>query len=94
MYGKTEESIAFLTKALEAGCRYPEVYLVLTRNLEDRPDQLKTIRRKFGKHFGDIGVDMEVDMPAWIDALSMQNYELMEQVVGETKKSPLHPSRR
>jgi len=86
MYGKTEESIAFLTKALEAGCRYPEVYLVLTRNLEDRPDQLKTIRRKFGKHFGDIGVDMEVDMPAWIDALSMQNYELMEQVVGDQKK--------
>jgi tetratricopeptide (TPR) repeat protein len=86
MYDKTEESIRLLTKALEAGCRYPETYLVLTRNLEDRPDQLKTIRRKFGKHFGDIGVETEVDMPTWIEALSFQNYELMEQVVKDQKK--------
>lgn len=86
MYSKTEESISLLTQALEAGCRYPEVYLVLTRELEDRPDQLKTIRRKFGKHFGDIGVDTEVDMPAWIEALSLQNYELMEPIVREQKK--------
>lgn len=86
MYDKTEEAIALLTRALEAGCRYPEVYLALTRELEDRPDQLKPIRRKFGKHFGDIGVETEVDMPAWIDALSMQNYELMEQMVRAQNK--------
>jgi hypothetical protein len=86
MYDKTEEAIALLTKALEAGCRYPEVYLALTRNLQDRPEQLKTIRRKYGKHFGDIGVETEVDMPTWIEALSFQNYELMEQVVEDQNK--------
>ena len=86
MHSRTEEAIALLTQALESGCRYPEVYLVLTRELQDRPDQLKTIRRKFGKHFGDLGVEMEVDMPTWIEALSLQDYELMEQVVREQKK--------
>jgi hypothetical protein len=86
MYGKTEDAISLLTQALESGCRYPEIYLVLTRELKDSPEQLKTIRRKFGKHFGDIGLDTEVDMPAWIDALSLQNYELMEQVVRAQKK--------
>lgn len=86
MHSKSKDAIALLTQALEAGCRYPEVYLVLTRELEDHPDQLKAIRRKFGKHFGDIGVETEVDMPAWIEALSFQNYEFIEQVVQDQKK--------
>ncbi|MGB3291919.1 MAG: tetratricopeptide repeat protein [Phormidesmis sp.] len=79
--GREEAAIPLLTQALETGCQYREVYRVLLGLLEGDTDAVKTIRRKFGKHFGDIGVDAEVDIPDWVEALTFQNYEVMAQFV-------------
>ncbi|MEO0458265.1 MAG: tetratricopeptide repeat protein [Cyanobacteria bacterium P01_A01_bin.114] len=87
--GQEKAAIPLLTQALEAGCRFPEVYSVLLDALEGDAEAVKTIRRKFGKHFGDISVDTEVEIPLWTEALTFQNYKVMEQFVsGKQKLSP------
>lgn len=84
--GQEQAAIPLLTQALETGCRYREVYRVLLDLLEEDTDALKAIRRKFGKHFGDIGVDTEVDIPDWLEALTFQNYAVMAQFVHDKAK--------
>lgn len=81
-------AIPLLTRALEGGCRFEEVYQILLEALEIEGDgeTAKTIRRKFGKHFGDTGVDTEVEIPVWVEALTFQNYAVMEEYVSEAKK--------
>ncbi|WP_017301930.1 tetratricopeptide repeat protein [Nodosilinea nodulosa] len=86
-----QAAIPLLTQALEAGCRFEEVYLALAECLQADKEALKSVRRKFGKHFGDTGVDTEVEIPAWVEALSFQYYEVMENFVNnhETPTPPL-----
>ncbi len=85
---RPKEAVPLLMQALEAGCQFPEVYRTLLE-LEDDSDTVKAIRRKFGKHFGDVGVDAEVEIPAWVEALTFQNYVMMAQFVrDQTKPSP------
>ena len=88
---KSSEAIPLLTQALEAGCQFEEVYMALTECLEKDKEALKAARRKFGKRFGDLNVDTEVEMPDWVEALSFQYYEVMEQFVfnSETLSPPL-----
>jgi len=87
--GDIETAIPRLTQALEAGCRYPEVYRALLADLEGDAEAAKATRRKFGQHFGDIAVETEVDMPVWVEALTYQNYGAMEQLVNsQTKPAP------
>ncbi|TVP65678.1 MAG: hypothetical protein EA342_14015 [Leptolyngbya sp. LCM1.Bin17] len=90
--GKLQEAIERLTQALEGGCQFAEVYQVLLEGLKRKGDKdaIKTVRRKFGKTFGDVGVETEVDMPEWIEALSFQNYELLEDYV-EQQPQPTPP---
>ncbi len=85
---KYQEAIPLLTQALEAGCRFDEVYLALVECLEHDKEALKSVRRKYGKPFGDLGVDTEVDMPAWVEALSFQYYGVMEEFVNNRKTPP------
>ncbi len=82
MNGHHREAIPLLTKALEVGCRHDEVYIALLESLESfgEDDARKEIRRRFGKHFGDLSVDLEIDTPAWIDALSSRKYRVFEQL--------------
>ena len=99
MEGHPQQAIPLLTKALEAGCRHEEVYIALLKCLESLgEDQTrKDIRRRFGKHFGDISVDLEIDTPAWVDALSSRKYGLFEQLAlagaGDAKDSALQACR-
>ena len=88
--GKIQAAIPLLTQALEAGCRFEKVYLALTECLEEDKEALKSVRRRFGKHFGDTSVDTEVDIPAWIEALSFQYYGVMEGFVNN-HKTPTPP---
>ena len=81
-----ETAIPLLTQALETGCRFSEVYELLLDCLEDDAEAYKAIRRKFGKHFGDAGVDTEVDIPAWVEVLTFQNYGVMEEFVDDRQK--------
>lgn len=83
-----QAAVPLLTQALEAGCQFREVYSTLLELLADEPDAVKSIRRKFGKHFGDVGVDTEVEIPAWVEALTFQNYSVMEQFIGDQRETP------
>ena len=80
--GKEKEGIALLTQALEAGCQFEEVYGTLIE-IEEDPETVKALRRKFGKRFNDTSVDTEVEVPVWIEALTFQNYEVMADFIRE-----------
>jgi tetratricopeptide (TPR) repeat protein len=89
--GDREQSILLLTKALEGGCTYSGVYEGLLQALERQGDDsaLKDARRRFGKAFGDVGVDSEVSIEPWIEALSTQDYWTFEELVTDsTVKDP------
>lgn len=85
------EAISLITQAIEGGCRYEEAYRFLLLSFEELGDkQAHTeTRRRFGKHFGDISIETEVEILPWIDALSTLNYPLFSRLVqGEDKKDP------
>lgn len=81
--GHHQQAIPLLQKALEKGCCDEIVYSFLIECLEDQGDQkrIKETRRRFGKQFGDLSGDLEIDIPAWIDAFSTQTYSLFKQLV-------------
>ncbi|MEH2073188.1 MAG: tetratricopeptide repeat protein [Nostoc sp.] len=85
------EAISLLTQALEGGCRYGEVYGILLQCWEEVGDKLarNEARRKFGKHFGDLSIETEVETVPWIDALSTLSYPLFSRLVQTAdKKDP------
>ncbi len=86
--GNVQNAIPLLTQALELGCKFNEVYLRLVDCLEREEDSeaLKSIRRKFGKSFGDQDVDAEVNIPLWVEALGFRNYDMLDDFVMEQKK--------
>lgn len=83
--GNYQEATTLLSQALEGGCRYPEVYAGLLQSWEELEDKrsLNEARRRFGKHFGDVSVELEVEVLPWIEALSTQSYPLFSSLVEE-----------
>jgi tetratricopeptide (TPR) repeat protein len=85
------EAIALITQAIEGGCRYGEIYGTLLncwQALEDK-QAYNEARRRFGKHFGDLNLETEVEILPWIDALSTGIYPLFSRIVqGKDKKDP------
>ncbi|WP_042342450.1 tetratricopeptide repeat protein [Calothrix sp. PCC 7507] len=77
------EAIALITQAIEGGCRYEEIYDALLVSWEELGDKqsLNEARRHFGKHFGDLCVETEVEILPWIDALSTLSYPLFSRLV-------------
>ena len=78
--GKLEKATTLLTQALEKGCRHHEVYTGLLdcwKELDNR-QELREARRRFGRHFGDLGAEYEIELPTWEEALSTRNYPLFE----------------
>lgn len=90
--GKYSEATPLLTQALEGGCQFEEVYFALMDCLKQDKEAIKETRRKFGKRFGELIVDTEVEMPDWVEALSFQYYDVMEQFVGN--RGTLSPALR
>ncbi len=86
-----QQAIALLTQAIEGGCRYEEVYGILLRcwdELEDKQARNEA-RRRFGKYFGDLNVDTEVEILPWVEALSTLSYPLFSHLVQtEDHKDP------
>ena len=86
-----DEAIALLTQALENGCRYGEVYGMLLhcwKRLNNK-QAFNEARRKFGKHFGDVNIEPDVETSPWIDALSTLSYPLFSRFVeGEDPTDP------
>ncbi len=83
--GQKETAIALLKQALAAGCDFEEVYSALLELLVDDSETLKSVRRQFGKAFGDTSVDTEVEIPAWVEALIVDNYQIMAQLVEDAR---------
>lgn len=81
-----QKAIELLTQALEAGSDFAEAYETLLEALADDAEATKAIRRKFGKRFGDGGVDTEVEMPDWIEALTFESYGVLTETVRDAKK--------
>lgn len=83
MDDRTTEAVNLLTQALEAGCQYDEAYQALVNTLDSQGDkQTKAnIRQRFGKKFGDLNLEREVEVEHWIDALSTQDYAIFSQLV-------------
>jgi tetratricopeptide (TPR) repeat protein len=86
--GQSEQSTQLLTKALEGGCQYIEVYERLLEKKERQGDRqgVKEIRRLFGKRFGDLNAETEVEIPHWVEALSTQDYWLFEELLDATRE--------
>jgi tetratricopeptide (TPR) repeat protein len=86
-----QKAIPILTQALEEGCQHLEVYQVLLDCLNKTGDRatIKTIQQRFGQKFGDMGTGLEFELPAWVEVLSTQNYEVFEQLsLEKTDKDP------
>lgn len=86
-----DEAIALLTQAMENGCRYGEVYGMLLhcwKRLNNK-QAFNEARRKFGKHFGDVNIEPEIETLPWVDALSTLSYPLFSRFVeAEDPKDP------
>ena len=99
MEGHPRKAMPLLIKALEAGCRHEEVYIALLQCLDSLGEHQtrKEIRRRFGKHFGDLSVDLEIETPAWVEALSSRTYQGFEQLAlargGDTQDLALRACR-
>jgi tetratricopeptide (TPR) repeat protein len=83
--GKLEEATRLLTEALEGGCRYQEVYVVLIDTWKKLGNSAAATeaRRRFGKKFGDTTVETEVELAPWEDALLTGDYLFFSRLVQE-----------
>ncbi|MGF1569074.1 MAG: hypothetical protein ACFCVD_13560 [Nodosilinea sp.] len=81
------EAIALMTRALEAGCQYGEVYAVLVECLDEQGDQaaVQDIRQRFGSQFGDIVVDQALNLPDWVESLSQRDFDLFADYATESE---------
>ena len=77
------QAIPLLTKSLEGGCTYGDVYFALLGALgEQGEDQaIRNVRQRFGKSFGDLDIEPEIDLPRWQEALSTQDFSVFAELV-------------
>jgi len=78
-----DKATQMLTEALEQGCRSLEVYSALISTWKDlgKSEAAFEIRRRFGKKFGDLSPETEVEMLPWVDALSTRSYQFFRRLV-------------
>lgn len=78
-----DKATQMLTEALEKGCRSLEVYSALISTWKDlgKSETAFEIRRRFGKNFGDLSPETEVEMLPWVDALSTRSYQFFSRLV-------------
>ncbi|MGA7934171.1 MAG: tetratricopeptide repeat protein [Kovacikia sp.] len=77
------EAIRLMTQALEQGCRSAGVYAGLLNCWDelDNPQAKLEARRRFGKKFGDLNPEAEIEFEPWLDALYTQDYGFFSQLV-------------
>ncbi|NJL42500.1 MAG: hypothetical protein HC935_02055 [Pseudanabaena sp. SU_2_4] len=71
-----EDAAQLLTQALEGGSRSLDVYatsIEVWKKLGN-PEAALEVRRRFGKKFGDLSPEAEVEVLPWVDALSTRSY--------------------
>jgi tetratricopeptide (TPR) repeat protein len=86
--GDKTKAIELLTKSLEGGCKYDEVYEQLLNVLKAKGDRdaVKDIQLRFGQTFEDEDAPSVdgVEIPTWIEALSSPNYRLFAGLIEQT----------
>ncbi|MGA7953391.1 MAG: tetratricopeptide repeat protein [Gloeobacterales cyanobacterium] len=91
MEKRYEEATQLLTQALEEGCWYREVYTTLIdtwKKLGNSEAALEA-RRRFGKKFGDLSPETDVEVLPWVDALSTRKYSFFSPLVqGGSSRDP------
>ncbi|MDX2230361.1 MAG: tetratricopeptide repeat protein [Leptolyngbyaceae cyanobacterium bins.349] len=87
MDGNLEEATRLLTEALEGGCRFQEVYtgLIDTWKQLGNSAAATDVRRRFGKKFGDLNVETEVELAPWEDAFLTGSYLYFSRLVQESR---------
>lgn len=87
--GNTEAAIEMFMKALDQGCQGEQVYLALQECLEEvgRKAEVLEIRKRYGKNFGDLNAQAEVEVLEWIEALSTRDYEFFIGLVPSEKST-------
>ncbi len=80
---KTQDAIDLLTQAIEGGCRYEEVYETLLNCWRElgNTSAVNEARRRYGKFFGDLNAETDVELAPWIDALSTRSYPFYSRLV-------------
>ncbi|MGI0489404.1 tetratricopeptide repeat protein [Pantanalinema rosaneae CENA516] len=89
---RLEEGARLLTQAVEQGCQSEEVYQALLVVLDDlnQRSTKQEIRRRFGKRFGDLNPEADVEFEPWLEALYSQRYLFFSRLV-QTKTNPDWP---
>ncbi len=87
--GHPAQAIELLTQAFEQGCQSEEVYIGFQEILLEhgRKDEALAIRKRFGKRFGDLNVEADIEVEPWITALSTGNYDFFKGLIPQ-EKSP------
>jgi tetratricopeptide (TPR) repeat protein len=85
--GKPAQAVDLLTQALDQGCQSEDVYIALQDILLEtgRKDEALAIRKRYGKAFGDLHVDAEIEIEPWIAALSTGNYDFFQGLLPPNK---------
>ncbi|WP_019498903.1 tetratricopeptide repeat protein [Pseudanabaena sp. PCC 6802] len=89
MEGRYDDATQLLTQALEEGCRSQEVYgalLEIWKNL-GKPEVALETRRRFGKRFGDLSPEADIEVLPWVDALSTGSYPFFSRLVKEASQN-------
>jgi tetratricopeptide (TPR) repeat protein len=89
-----ETATALLTQALEQGCRSGEVYVTLVDCWDElnNPQAKLETRRRFGKKFGDLNPEAEIEFAPWEEALQTVNYGFFSRLV-QQEEQPDPPMR-
>ncbi len=85
----TQDAIELLTQAIEGGCRYEEVYDALLncwRQLGNT-NAVNDARRRYGKFFGDLNAETEIELAPWVEALSTRRYPFYRRMVQSASAS-------
>ena len=78
-----DDATQLLTQALEGGCRTEEIYSVLVDTLKTLGNSAAALetRRRFGKKFGDLNPEADIEVLPWVEALSTRSYPIFSHLI-------------
>jgi tetratricopeptide (TPR) repeat protein len=81
--GNPAQAIELLTQAFDQGCQSEDVYIGFQEILLEngRKEEALAIRKRYGKAFGDLNVEAEIEVEPWITALSTANYDFFQGLI-------------
>ncbi len=83
------EAIDLFVTALDGGCQFIEVYKALQQALieTNRKQEILEIRKRYGKNFGDLQIEAEINIEPWIESLSTHDYDSFSRSLPSEKST-------